>query len=56
VTLNNGGSPAVSDGAQAKESGPHIERDTPMTGIYVRVLIVEAVIIIALWFFGRSFS
>ena len=56
MTPNNGGSPAASDGAQAREAGPHIERDTPMTGIYVGVLIVEAVIIIALWFFGRSFS
>ena len=56
MTLNNGGSPAASDGAQAKDAGPHIERDTPMTGIYVRVLILEAAIVIALWFFGRSFS
>src|SRR6185503_5952838 len=35
VTLNNGGSPAASD-----------ERDTPMTGIYVRVLILEAAIVV----------
>ena len=32
------------------------ERDTPMTGTYVRVLIVEAVIVIALWIFGAMFS
>ena len=33
-----------------------IERDTAMTGTYVRVLIVEAVIVIALWIFGTMFS
>jgi hypothetical protein len=32
------------------------ERDTPMTGTYARVLIVEAIIIVALWIFGRLFS
>ena len=30
--------------------------DNPMTGTYVKVLIVEAVIIVALWFFGLIFS
>jgi hypothetical protein len=30
--------------------------DTPMTATYVRVLIVEASIILALWLFGRVFS
>jgi hypothetical protein len=30
--------------------------DTPMTATYVRVLIVEAAIILALWLFGRVFS
>jgi hypothetical protein len=30
--------------------------DTPMTATYVRVLIVEAVLIVALWLFGRMFS
>jgi hypothetical protein len=33
-----------------------VERDTPMTATYVRVLIVEAAIILALWLFGRMFS
>ena len=33
-----------------------VERDTPMTGIYVRVLLVEAAIVVALWYFGRMFS
>ena len=33
-----------------------LERDTSMTGTYVRVLVVEAIIIIALWTLGRLFS
>lgn len=48
MTANPGGSPDPAKG--------HIERDTPMTGIYVRVLILEAAIVMALWFFGRIFS
>ena len=32
------------------------ERDTDMTTTYVRVLIVEAVILVALWLLGRVFS
>jgi len=32
------------------------ERDTDMTGTYVRVVILEAVIIVALWLLGRAFS
>ena len=34
----------------------HVERDTPMTGIYIRVLLVEVVIVMALWYFGRMYS
>ena len=30
--------------------------ETPMTGTYVRVLVVEAVIVVILWLFGRMFS
>jgi hypothetical protein len=48
VTPDNEGSP--------DPAGRHVERDTPMTGIYVRVLILEAAIVIALWYFGRVFS
>ena len=48
MTPNSGGNPA--------DAGGRVERDTPMTGIYVRVLVVEVVIVIALWFFGRMFS
>jgi len=32
------------------------ERDTDMTSTYVRVVILEAVIIAALWLLGRAFS
>jgi hypothetical protein len=32
------------------------ERDTPMTSTYVQVMVLEAVIIVALWVFGRLFS
>ena len=32
------------------------ESDTPMTGRYVAVLILEAVIIAALWALGRVYS
>jgi hypothetical protein len=35
---------------------PQPERDTPMTGTYIKVLVLEAVIITALWVFGRMFS
>ena len=32
------------------------ERDTPMTATYIRVLVLEAAILAALWFFARAFS
>ena len=32
------------------------ESDTAMTGTYVGVIVVEVVIVVALWFFGRAFS
>jgi hypothetical protein len=31
------------------------ERDTDMTATYIRVVIVEAAIIVALWILGRAF-
>jgi hypothetical protein len=34
----------------------YAERDTKMTATYVGVLVLEAVIIAALWVFGRAFS
>ena len=30
--------------------------DTPMTARYVRVVVLEAVIIVALWLLGRLYS
>jgi hypothetical protein len=30
--------------------------DTPMTATYIKVVVVEAIILIALWVFGRLFS
>ncbi len=30
--------------------------DTPMTATYVSVMILEAVVLVALWLFGRAFS
>jgi hypothetical protein len=39
------------------EPGPaNHEHDTRMTAVYVRVVLVEAVILVALWYFGRAFS
>jgi hypothetical protein len=35
---------------------PDHESDTQMTATYVRVMALEAVILVALWFFGRAFS
>ena len=35
---------------------PAGDRDTPMTKTYVGVLVLEAVIIAALFFFGRFFA
>jgi hypothetical protein len=32
------------------------ERDTPMTGTYAKVIVLQAAILVALWIFGRLFS
>ena len=41
----------------ASEVGPpDHESDTRMTATYVRVVALEAVILVALWYFGRAFS
>jgi hypothetical protein len=37
-------------------TSPGQERDTPMTGTYVAVLVIEALIIAALWALGRMYS
>ena len=36
--------------------GPHEEHDTPMTGIYIAVVIVEAAIIALLFILGRIYT
>ena len=33
-----------------------VEGDTPMTATYIRVLVLEAAILVALWLFARAFS
>jgi hypothetical protein len=33
-----------------------VEEDTPMTATYIQVLALEALIIAALWVFGRMFA
>jgi hypothetical protein len=32
------------------------ERDTPMTATYIAVIVVEAIILVALWALGRMYS
>jgi hypothetical protein len=32
------------------------EHDTPMTGIYIAVVVVEAIILSLLWLLGRAYS
>jgi hypothetical protein len=33
-----------------------LESDTPMTKTYVGVLVLEVIIVVALWLFGRAFA
>jgi hypothetical protein len=47
--------PALS-GVEGTASSDLPERDTDMTGTYVRVVVLEAVIIAALWMLGWAFS
>jgi len=35
---------------------PDGESDTPMTATYIRVLVLEAALLVALWLFARAFS
>jgi hypothetical protein len=35
---------------------PERDGDSPLTSTYVRVLALEAIIIAALWIFGRMFA
>jgi hypothetical protein len=47
----------VTSRTQSSELGTESsDGDTPMTATYVRVVVLEAVIIVALWVLGRVFS
>lgn len=46
--------PAPSDRLPASPSDG--EHDTPMTGIYIAVVVVEAIILSLLWLLGRAYS
>jgi hypothetical protein len=35
---------------------PEPDHDTPMTGRYVKVIVLQVVILVLLWIFGRLFS
>jgi len=35
---------------------PEPESDSPMTATYIRVLVLEAAILVILWLFARAFS
>jgi hypothetical protein len=43
-------------GLRAEGSDDSLQRDTAMPKTYVAVLILEAVIVVLLWFFQRAFS
>jgi len=43
-------------GPREHRAGVAVGGDTDMTGTYVKVIIVEAAILIALFVFGRLFS
>lgn len=43
-------------GAPDRAGTPPAPGDTPMTGIYIAVIVVEAIIIAALWALGRMYS
>jgi hypothetical protein len=43
-------------GKVAAAEAPTAEADSDMTGTYVRVVIVEAIVIFCLWLLGRAFS
>jgi hypothetical protein len=46
----------VSNTPSDSRAGAGLGGDTDMTGTYVKVLLVEAAILIALFVFGRLFS
>ena len=46
----------MNQGTENREPRTENLGDTPMTATYVQVIVLEAAIIAALWFFGRIFS
>jgi hypothetical protein len=44
------------NGEPRTQNVERLENDTPMTKTYVGVLVLEVVIVIALWWFGRAFA
>jgi len=42
--------------SQRSDEVAKAEADSDMTGTYVRVVIVEAIVIFCLWLLGRAFS
>jgi hypothetical protein len=51
--MNAGGRAAGKPGGGDSDGD---ERDTRMTGVYIAVVVVEALVIAALWAFGRLYS
>ena len=56
VTEKGLGLRAEGSGIRAQRSTVGPEGDTAMTATYVGVIVVEAVILVLLWFLGRVFS
>jgi hypothetical protein len=48
--------PRNHDGTSLISSPPPEPLDRPLNATYVRVVVVEAAIIVLLWLFGRMFS
>lgn len=42
--------------SRAMSSVPDHERDTPMTGTYIAVLVVEAIVLLFLFLLGRYYA
>jgi hypothetical protein len=52
----DGGNARGGDGARGLHDRRSSSDDTPMTGRYVAVVVLEAIIIAALWALGRMYS
>jgi hypothetical protein len=54
VTPDQPAAPTANQHAEPATLNP--DRDTDMTATYIQVMVLEAVIIVGLWIFGRIFS